>query len=116
MRAVLRDGIDWAGLAVGPAAWAISTQGNYSLASLVCGRSLSPVPPVALILLVLALAGAMLSWRAFHVSGAGRGLLFEESGQPHAFRALLSALIAVLFAAVILMQGVAGLILTGCER
>jgi hypothetical protein len=37
-------------------------------------------------------------------------------GALETFLALLSTLIALLFAAVILMQGAAGLILTGCER
>jgi hypothetical protein len=116
MRGVLRNGIDWAGLAAGPGAWALSTQGNYSIVAWACGRPLNPVPPLALLLVLVALMGALLSWRAWHVSGADRALLFEENGKPHAFLALLSALTAVLFAAVIAMQGVAGLILTGCER
>jgi hypothetical protein len=42
--------------------------------------------------------------------------LLQDDGRPASFLALLSMLIALLFAAVILMQGAAGLILTGCER
>ena len=116
MRVLLRNGIGWAGLAAGPAAWAISTQANYSIVAWACGRPLNPVPPLALALVIIALIGAVLSWRAWYVSGADRELFFEENGKPHAFLALMSALIAVLFAAVIAMQGAAGLILTGCER
>ena len=116
MRALLRNGLDWAGLAVGPAAWAISTQGNYSIVAWACGRALSPVPPLALGLTLVALLGAALSWRAWQVSGAGHEVLAQQDGRPNAFLALTSALLAVLFAGVIVMQGVAGLILTGCER
>jgi hypothetical protein len=112
----LRNGIDWAGLAVGPSAWALSTQGNYSLASWVCHWHVNAVPPIALLLIIAALAGSALSWRAWRNSNAGGEILIEQNGRPRAFLALMSALLAVLFAAVIAMQGVAGLILTGCER
>jgi hypothetical protein len=113
---VFRNGVDWAGLAAGPAAWAISTQGNYTLLAWICHWRLNPVPPLALFLAVVALIGAALSWRAWRASGAGGVVLLENDGQPRAFLALMSALLAVLFAAVIVMQGVAGFILTGCER
>lgn len=112
----LRNGIDWAGLAAGPSAWAISTQGNYSLMSFVCGWKLDPAPPIALLLVIVALVGAALSWRAWRVSGANHEILLEQHGRPRAFLAMVSTLMAILFAAVIVMQGVAGLILTGCER
>ena len=111
-----RNGIDWAGLALGPAAWGLSTQANYSLAGWSCTAALRPIPSSAFVLVLIALAGAAISWRAWHVSGANRGILLQDDGRPGSFLALLSTLIALLFAAVILMQGAAGLILTGCER
>ena len=111
-----RNGIDWAGLALGPAAWALSTQANYSLAGWSCTASLGPIPPFAFLLVLIALAGAGISWRAWYVAGATGGILLQDDGRSRSFLALLSMLIAFLFAAVILMQGAAGLILTGCER
>jgi hypothetical protein len=112
----LRNGVDWAGLAAGPAAWALSTQGNYSLASWVCHWRTNPVPVLGLVLVLIALVGAALSWRAWRSSNAGDEILLEQSGRPRAFLALMSALLAVLFALVIVMQASAGLILGGCER
>ena len=111
-----RNGIDWAGLALGPAAWGLSTQANYSLAGLSCAAPFSPIPPFAFLLVLIALAGAAISGRAWYVAGARRSILLQDNGRPASFLALLSMLIALLFAAVILMQGAAGLILTGCER
>ena len=112
----LRNGIDWAGLAAGPAAWAVSTQGNYSLVGWMCGWPHNPVPPLALVCVVAALIGAVMSWRAWHTSGIGDAILLDHDGRPRAFLALVSAMLAVLFAIVIVMQGAAGFVLTGCER
>jgi hypothetical protein len=111
-----RNGIEWAGLALGPAAWGLSTQANYSLARWSCTASLRPIPPSTFVLVLIALAGAAMSWRAWYVAGASRSILLQDDGRPASFLALLSMLVALLFAAVILMQGAAALILTGCER
>jgi hypothetical protein len=110
------NGIEWAGLALGPGAWALSTQANYSLAGWGCTAHANPITLLALLLVLTALAGAAMSWRAWSVAGPRRGILLQDDGRPASFLALLSMLIALLFAAVILMQGAAGLILTGCER
>jgi hypothetical protein len=111
-----RNGIEWAGLALGPGAWGLSTQANYSLVSWSCTAPANPIGLVALVLMLTALAGAAISWRAWYVAGATRNILLQEDGRPGSFLALLSMLIALLFAAVILMQGAAALVLTGCER
>jgi hypothetical protein len=116
MKHLLHVGVSWAGLAVAPAAWALSTQGNYTLANWTCGRWPNLVVFVALALALSALIGGVLSWRAWRSSGAGAEILLHADDRPHAFLALLSAGLALLFAAVILMQAVAGLVLSGCER
>jgi hypothetical protein len=112
----LRSGLDWAGLAAGPAAWAASTQGHYAAAAWTCERFAGLLPVSALVLAAVALAGAALSWRAWRVAGAPVAVLSEQDGRPSAFLAATSALTGLLFAAVIVMQGAAGLILAGCER
>jgi hypothetical protein len=116
MPAWLNRGVDWAGLAAGPGAWAISTQANYGIADMMCGFKFNAVPVLALALVLTALAGATLSWRAWRAANARDELLGQADGRPRAFVAFTGAAVAVLFAAVIATQGAAGFILSGCER
>lgn len=108
-------GIPWAGLASGPAAWVVATPLHYALAPWVCahGPAVLMVPAVALVLLLVALGGGLLSWRAWRATPAPAG---EEGGRPHHFLAALGMLAAGLFALVIALQGAAGLVFDGCER
>jgi hypothetical protein len=111
-----QGGIPWAGLAAGPAAWAASTQLNYVLASWSCSNLSRLVPLIAAGLAVVAITGAAVSaasWRPRPVPPNGS---VECDGAPRRFLAGMSVALGVLFAVVILMQGVAGVILTGCER
>lgn len=99
----------------GPAAWALSTQGNYALATPQCLSGLHPTPWIALVLAAVALAGGGLSfaaWRrtATHPASGPRKVRTEM------FYALLSIGMSVLFALVILLQAYAGMVFTGCER
>jgi len=103
----LRNGIPWAGLATGATAWATSTQLNYALAG--TGHGNFPVVPlVALVLAAIALAGGLLSWRAWRRSP--ESVATPVTGIPHAFLAGVGAMSSLLFAAVIVMQGLAGVI------
>jgi hypothetical protein len=102
------SGLSWAGLAAGPAAWVLNTQVNYPLPAWTCARQFNPLPLFALGFVVVALIGGWLSWRAWRrPAGRTRGSRFVAG---------FSAGLAVLFALVILMQGSAALIFTGCER
>lgn len=100
----------WIGLAAGAGAWAVSTQTNYVLAGLPVAHRFPLVPVVCGLLVILALAGAAISWLAWRQSD-GRELLLQGNGAPYGFFALMSAVAAALFALVIMMQGVAGLVL-----
>ena len=117
MRAWLHDGVSWAGLAVGPAAWAVSTQANYSLVSILCarGHGVKPVAVLALVLVLLSLASGFLSWRAWQRHGSG-GQVPEEDGRPRNLLAGIGVLSALLFAVIVATQGAAALVLHGCER
>jgi hypothetical protein len=108
-------GVSWAGLLSGPAAWGLSTQGNYALAMPQCLSGVHPTPWVALLLALIALAGGALSFLTYRRTAA-----HPEQGdrkpRTETFYAVLSMGVAVLFALVILLQGFAGMVFTGCER
>lgn len=113
--APLRDGVPSAGVFLAPAAWALNTQINYAIVPWVCAHGMNIVPAVALVNAVVALSGGVLSWRAWSVRAEGSSD-DPRAGRPHRLVAGLGALMAVLFAAVILLQGTAGLVFQGCER
>ncbi|HEU5276921.1 MAG TPA: hypothetical protein VFU97_24910 [Xanthobacteraceae bacterium] len=103
----LREGIPSAGLVCGPAAWGVSTQLNYSLVGTGHGN-FPTVPVIALVLVVISLAGGLLSWRAWRRMPEPVGT--QATGMPRTFLSGLGAMSAFLFAAVIVLQGVAGAI------
>jgi len=107
-RASIGRGVAWAGLVAGPTAWGIAFQAGYALADLQCAHGIRPTPWLFAAAIILALLGAVLSWRAFasELDAAG----------TRRFLAGVSALAALLFAAVIALQLVATLIFTGCEQ
>lgn len=125
----LKLGLPSAGLFAGPAAWLISTQANYALAPWTCEHGIQAVPILAVPLVVVSLAGGLLSWRAFkrqqnddeaalpipsRPRAASLGPI--EGGRPHRLVAAIGVLIALLFAITIAVHGVAGLVFNGCER
>jgi hypothetical protein len=71
------------------------------------------VPLLSASMLLLALGGGILSWRALRLAAPapqGRG------GSPARLLAGTGVIAAALFATVILIQGAAGLVFDGCER
>lgn len=113
MRAI-RKGTSWAGMLAGPSAWAVSTQLNYALVEWQCENQFPVIPFAALCLILLALGGGALSWRAWKHGGAS--FKQERELDTERFISMIGMLMAALFAAVILMQGMASLILDGCTR
>lgn len=109
-------GVSWAGLAAGPAAWAVNTQANLALVPWVCAHKVNLVPVVSLALAFVSLAGAFLSWRAWRVGGGTERHWSHQDGVPRNFLAGVGMLLGIAFALVILTQGAAGLVLHGCER
>lgn len=129
VRKLLARGLPSAGLYAGPAAWLVSTQANYAMVPWTCAHGLRAVPLVAFPLMMFGLAGAFLSWRAFGRSGAARigtvptpdasrapPLDSPEGGRPHRLVAAIGILVSLLFALVIAVHGVAGIVFDGCER
>jgi hypothetical protein len=104
-----------AGLVLGPVAWAAATQANYILPDVVCGKSTVPVLATALGLALVAWLGGALSIMAW--KRAGWDLEQDASGgRARHLLAGVGALVGVLFGLVIVMQGMAAFVLSGCER
>ncbi|MBX6321198.1 MAG: hypothetical protein IRY94_05165 [Rhodospirillaceae bacterium] len=111
MPAAPRQGASWAALAAGPAAWVVSTQLNYALTPWVCEHGVGLVPWIALVLALAALAGSVVSWRARRGRPADGDAI--RAGR---FLSALGVLVGIAFAVVILAQGAAGLVFSGCEH
>jgi hypothetical protein len=101
----------YAGLTIGPLAWAINTQLGQILPYLECGTGLPLLAGASIVLALFSLAAGYLSWRC-DPSGGGPPNDAETPG----FVAALSGLAGALFAFPLLLQAVSSLVLTGCER
>jgi hypothetical protein len=106
----------WAGLAAGPACWAVSTQLNYALVQPFCDRSVNVVPLIAGALVIVSLAGALWSLLAGARYGGSASSVLDKDGNPRKFLAGVGLAAGVLFALVIAMQGFAALVLDPCLR
>jgi len=107
-------GKSWAGLAAGPTCWAISTQLNYAMVHWACAHRPNVIPAIAAVLVVISLAGALWSWLAWgRYEGPGLHIP-EQDGHPHDLLCGLGVAAGVLFAMVVAMQGIAGLLLDPC--
>jgi hypothetical protein len=104
------------GLLVGAGAWAISTQLNYSLVSISCESAAGVVPLIATICLVMAIAGGALSLPPWPALGELAGQNGGADPRPRRFFSIISILAVFVFALAILLQGVASLIVSGCQR
>lgn len=100
-----------AGLAVASAAWAVNMQLGEILPYVDCQHQARFSAAASFIALLLASVGAVVSWRATHRAERA-GPLTAVSG----FVGALSALAALVFIFALSMQGVASLVLSGCER
>ncbi|PSC07039.1 hypothetical protein SLNSH_01295 [Alsobacter soli] len=106
----------WAGLALGPGAWAVNTQANLTLTPFSCGSG-TPWPVyVSIAMAVLSLAGAAISAVVFSRAGGLARYRERGDGRPGLFLAGVGIGAGALFAIVILTQGAAGLVFIGCER
>lgn len=100
-----------AGLFAGPAAWMANTTLNYAVVTNACDSALAVVL-VSAAMLAVAVAGGVLSWSEWRAVPAGRQ---QHGGAPDRLLAACGVLASGLFGLVILLQGAAGLVFTGCE-
>jgi hypothetical protein len=102
-----------AGLIAGPAVWAANTQLGEILPYTDCASGFRWSALNSFLAVLVSLAAAAVSWRAARAEVAGqepdRSMVFDFTGG-------FSALLALVFAFALLLQGLASLVLTGCER
>jgi hypothetical protein len=106
----LAIGVPSAGVFVGAVAWSANTQLGYALVPWACARGSGlTITLLSLVLVAIASLGGWLSWRALSIG---------EQSTPSSARFLSSVgvLVSALFVLVIILQGAAGLIFTGCEQ
>jgi hypothetical protein len=113
-RRVVFEGTSWAGLAAGPTAWAVDTQLNYALVPWACVHDRSIVPPIAGVLAVVSLLGALSSWMAWRRHDGLR--VPEQEGRPRQLLSGIGVASGLLFAIVIVLQGVAAIMIPPCLR
>jgi hypothetical protein len=104
------------GLIIGPAAWAVSTQAGYAMASAACPSSAGLIIATGAALTLIAAAAA-----AFSFAQASRAIFDSETSAgaraaPFAFVTALSGLLSALTALVIVTQTSAALVIEGCAR
>ena len=104
------------GLWVGALAWATSTQLNYSLVPWVCTTGIRITPWTAAGLAIVTLVGVAVSANAFRHRQGPLKTATPKGGTPHDMLAIIGVGAGTLFALIIVMQGLAGLFLTGCEK
>jgi uncharacterized membrane protein YqjE len=100
-----------AGLALASAAWAINTQLGEILPYLDCRQHARYSAFASLAGLLLACVAAILSWRARR-----RAQNTEPFTATSGFIGTMSALSALVFTFAIFLQGIASLVLSGCEQ
>jgi hypothetical protein len=94
----------------------LNTQVNYSLVEWACAAGWNPVPGIAAFFTVTSLAGAAISWSAWSSFERPGMRIPEQDGHPRQLLSGISVAAGGLFATVIVMQGLAGLIVGACQR
>jgi hypothetical protein len=105
----------WAGVALGPAAWAVNLQAVYTITHSACQRTASSGVLVGAILILVSLTGSLLSARTVCRSG-GIEWADARGGGPRTFMALLGVGSGILFAIVIANQLIAVSMVSSCLR
>ena len=101
----------WAGLLSPALLWALNMQLSQILPHIDCTKQLRSSALTSVAAAVLALLAGYVSWRSVRPPSTGFG-----SPSTLRFAGNLSALSALLFAFALIMQTVASVVLTGCER
>lgn len=101
----------WAGLWVAPLMWAANMQLGQILPYIDCSGRMHASAIASFLCGAVAALSSVVSWRY-----AGGPNSASETRNIAVFGALVSALSAALFTFALVMQGIASMVLTGCER
>lgn len=105
----------WAGVVLGPAAWAINEQTIYALTPHACRGATWTTIVLAVVLAVVAAGGTLMSLRAVR-RDARTEWAEAQGGWARNFMAWLGVGSGVLFALVIMNQLAATLLISPCSR
>ena len=97
-----------AGAFGGMSLWAVNMQLGQILPYVECGSRFYPEILICFAAAALSLVCGWISWRS-----SGRSEAVNHTGR---FAAIVSTLLALVFAFVLLLQAASALLLTGCER
>lgn len=101
------------GLIAGPSLWALSTMLGSIWPRLECGAGQGPAAMSCFVFAAASLGASLVSWRS--QAGARSA---QETGVSHSaiFIASVASLVGVVFAYVLVLQGVTDLVLESCQR
>ena len=102
--------LHWSGLLIASALWMMNTQLGQILPYLDCQHQARYSAVISFIGAAVALLAGVISWRLIGYVGV------PEPRRMWSFVGSLSVLAALVFAFALSMQGLAGLVLSGCER
>jgi hypothetical protein len=100
--------LPWAGFLLGPGAWLANTQLGQILPHVECGGGFRASILLSFLGAGLSVLGSWISWR-------NSGLRRHPGGRL-AFVGSIGALLGLVLAFALLLQGMAALVLSGCER
>jgi hypothetical protein len=107
--------LHWAGVALGPAAWAINLQTIYAITPHACAKPTLATIFVSIVMALIATLGTLISLRATH-RDAPAELVETQGGQARNFMAWLGVGSGAIFALVILNQLAAPVMISPCLR
>jgi hypothetical protein len=105
----------WAGVALGPAAWAINLQTIYAMTPHACAKPTSATIFLSILMALIAISGTLMSWRATRHDAAAE-LAEMQGGHAPDFMAWLGVGSGAIFALVILDQLAAAVMISPCLR
>jgi hypothetical protein len=105
---------EWIGLLAGPLAWSVDALVIYALAPWSCEHVRLPLHIAALVCLAGAIAGGVIAWRNWREVWGWPSPMDEPSLGRDRFLAVVGVMSAALFAAVIIAQWIAVMMLDPC--